>query len=1074
MNKNAISKQIGKEMCIFTGKTHLKFVSCAVFLSSLFSASYVSGNNSINEHGVISQIQQQAKKVNGTVLDEIGEPIIGANVVVKGTTIGTTTDLDGNFSLDVPEGSIITISYIGYNAQEITYSGQSELNITLVEDTQALDEVVVTALGLKREKKALGYAMQEVKGEKLTEVRDANVANALAGKIAGVQINQSSTGVGGSTRILIRGNNSIAGNNQPLIVVDGVPIDNFSSDTDDYWGNSAIDKGSGISDINPDDIESMSVLKGPAAAALYGSRAGNGVIMITTKKGSIHSKGLGVIYNTNLTFENPMMTADFQNIYGQGGEETVDGVTSVQFNNNKIGSWGPRMDGSMKDMALGSYAYSARDNDLYKDFLRTGTSWTNSLEISKASEDMTFRASVSRLDNQSVVPNSGIERTSINLRSTVKLAKWLAADMKINYINQQSKNRISLAADPNNLFFDYLIMPRSIGFSDWEPYRDSDWKREDGKPAAWIVDHNSAPNNPYWSTERNRNSDKRDRYIGFAALDFTFTDWLSLKLRSGIDNYTLIYDMTRATGNPYWETNGSYRVQTERFKELNTDFLFTAQKNWNKFGIVGTVGGNMMYRSSSYSSEFSGELIIPDFYAISNGKEHKGEHTRSRKQINSLYATASLSWDSYLYFDVTARNDWSSALSKDNNSYFYPSLSASWIFTQMLQNKGIHTGPLTFGKVRASWAEVGNDTEPYMLKDYYTLSYDIKGGVFTANKKDYKTNPDLKNESIQSWELGLELRGFDNRIGIDAAYYKKNSKDQILKMSVPAATGYSYQLINAGNIENKGWEIALTATPVKTSKGLTWETLLNWSKNKNEIVSLSDGVTRQILSDGTSIQNIQIVAEVGGSYGDIYGKGYQRDENGNKIIGDDGLPIATNDMIKLGNNQPEWMLGWSNTFSFKNISLGFLIDVNYGGNVYMGSIRTGTRFGTLDMTLDGRENGLVVEGVTKNGASNTVNISAEQYWKGISNIAEEFVYDATNIRFRELNIGYSLPRHLLNKTPFTDIKASFVGRNLFMIYHKTKGFDPEAGFSNSSSVQGYEYGSMPTMRSLGFNLNISF
>lgn len=1011
-----------------------------------------------------ADISQQSGNVSGIVEDDFG-PVTGASVIVKGTTNGNITDLDGNFTLDgVKSGDIIQISYIGYITQEITYTGQASLSIKLVEDSQALDEVVVTALGIKRDKKALGYAMQEVKGDKLTETRDANVANALAGKIAGVQINQSSTGVGGSTRIVIRGNNSIAGNNQPLIVVDGVPIDNFSSETDEYWGNSAADKGSGISDISPDDIESMSVLKGPAAAALYGSRAGNGVVMITTKKGS-SNKGVGISYNTNLTFENPMMTPSYQNVYGQG--------TKGAFDNNQVGSWGPAMDGSTKDMALGSYSYSARDNNLYKDFLRTGTTWTNSLEVAKSSEDVTFRASVTRLDNQSVVPNSGIERTSINLRSTAKLAKWLSADVKINYVNQKSKNRVSLAADPNNIFYDYLTMPRSVGFSDWEPYRDNDWKRGDGKPASWKQVHNTAPNNPYWATERNGNSDKRDRYIGFAALDFTFTDWLTLKLRSGMDNYTFLYDWTRATGNPYWENNGSYRVQTERFKEINSDFLFTAQGSWDKFGVVGTLGGNIMYRSSSLNNDFSGELVIPDFYSISNGKKHSAEFTRSRKQINSLYATASLSWDSFLYLDLTGRNDWSSTLPKDNSSYFYPSVGGSWVFSQMLHNMGKDLGPLTFGKLRVSWAQVGNDTDPYMLRNYYDVDYDIKGGIFSANNRDWIANPELKNETIESWELGLELRGLENRLGLDVSYYKKNAKDQILKISVPAATGYSYKMINAGNIENQGWEIALNATPLKTNSGFTWETLVNWSKNKNKIIELTEGTDRQILSDGTGISFMQIVAEVGGSYGDMYGYGFERDAAGNMVIGENGIPIRTSDMIKLGNNQPEWMLGWSNTFTYKDFSFGFLFDLNFGGNVYMGSIQQGTRWGNLKMTLDGRE-GMVVPGVTKEGSPNTTQVTAQEYWTGITDITEAFIYDATNARLREVSLGYTLPRKLLTKTPFTNVKASFVARNLFMIYHKTKGFDPDAGFSNSSSVQGVEFASMPTMRSLGFNISIAF
>ncbi|KAA6323910.1 TonB-dependent receptor SusC, partial [termite gut metagenome] len=663
---------------------------------------------------------------------------------------------------------------------------------------------------------------------------------------------------------------------------------------------------------------------------------------------------------------------------------------------------------------------------------------------------------------------------SITLRSTAKLASWLSADIKVNYVNQNSKNRIAVAADPNNIFYDYLVMPRSVAFSDYDAYKDNNWKREDGKPAAYVTDHNSAPRNPYWSTYRNGNSDKRDRYIALAALDFTFTDWLSLKLRTGMDNYTFFYDMTRATGNPYWEGNGSYRVQTERFKEINTDFLFTAQGNWGNFGIVGTAGGNIMYRSTSLNNDFSGELNIPDFYAIANGKEHSASFWKSRKQINSIYATSSLSWASFVYLDLTARNDWSSTLPKDNSSYFYPSIGGSWVFTQMLSNMGKDLGALSFGKLRASWAQVGNDTEPYQLRDYYTMGYDIKGGIFNITNKNWIANPDLKSETIQSWEFGLELRGFNNRLGLDVSYYKKNAFDQILKISVPAATGYQYKMVNAGNIQNQGWEIALNATPIQAG-GFTWGTLLNWSQNKNKIVELTTDTKKQILSDGTGISLLQIVAEEGGAFGDIYGYAYERDANNNIVVDNDGLPIRANEMKLLGNNQPEWMLGWSNDFSYKNFSLSFLIDLNYGGDVFMGSIQTGARYGNLDLTLPGREGGIPVPGsVKQDGTANSKNADAQAYWIRLNSITEAYMYDATNARLRELSIGYTLPRTLLAKTPFTSLKANLVARNLFMIYSKTEGFDPEAGFSNGSRVQGYEFGSMPTMRSIGFNINVAF
>ena len=546
---------------------------------------------------------------------------------------------------------------------------------------------------------------------------------------------------------------------------------------------------------------------------------------------------------------------------------------------------------------------------------------------------------------------------------------------------------------------------------------------------------------------------------------------MSLKLRSGMDNYTIQYETIRATGNPYWENNGSMTANMEKFTEINSDFLLTAKGNWDRFGIVGTVGGNMMYRNSTWYKESSGEFVIPDFHAIANGKTHGGEYTRNRKQINSLYATASLSWDDYLYLDLTARNDWSSTLPKDNDSYFYPSVGVSWIFTQMLNKMGHNTGILSFGKIRASWAQVGNDTDAYMLRDYYNISYDIKGGIFNASNEDWMANPNLKNETINSWELGLELKAFENRVGVDVAYYKKNAKDQIIKIDVPSATGFKKKMINAGNIENKGVEIAVNATPVITENGFQWDTQLNWSKNNNKVVSLTEDTKEQILSD-KSVTFLKIVAHEGGAYGDIYGYAYQRDDKGNVIIGEDGVPLRTSDMELLGNNQPKWMMGWSNTLSYRNFVLSFMFDMRYGGDVYMGSIRAGASSGNLEMTLDGRD-GMVVPGVLVDGSPNTKSITSQAYWNGVSNNTEAYMYDATNIRLRELNLGYNFPRTMLAKTPFTAARLSFVARNLFMIYSKTKGFDPEAAYT-SGNAQGIEYGSMPTMRSLGFNINLAF
>jgi TonB-linked SusC/RagA family outer membrane protein len=1000
-----------------------------------------------------------AQNVSGRVTAAAdGSAVPGASVMVKGTTQGTSTDADGRFSLQVnnPSSDILVVSFIGYATQEIALLGRTTLNVTLQEDVSQLSEVVVTALGIEREKRELGYSVQDVRGDRLTESRDANIANSLAGKVAGVQIRQNGTGAGGSTRITIRGNNTIAGQNQPLVVVDGIPIDSENKSPDDYWGNSTIDKGSGLGDISPDDVESISVLKGPAAAALYGSRAANGVILVTTKTGK-RTKGIGVTLNTNYTFDRPMQTPKFQNVYGQGLNGTFD--------NNTVGSWGPKMDGSSQAQALGTLPYSARDNDLYKDFLQTGSSWTNSVEFSKNTEEMTMVAGVTNLENKAIVPNSGLDRTSINLRLTTNLAKWLTFDGKLNYINQEGKNRISLARDPNSVFMDNLYRPRSVNFSDYNSFKASNWKRADGKPAGYLLDHNAAPNNVFWSAYRNKNSDERDRYIGMASLNINFTDWLTLKLRAGMDNYTMISDLTRATGNPYWEQGGSYRVQTDRFKETNTDFLLTAKREYTKFGVVASVGGNIMKQSSSTNSEFSGELEVPESYAIASGKEHRGSFYRAEKQINSLYGTVSLSYAKQLFVDFTARNDWSSTLPKSNNSYFYPSIGASWIFTESAS-----LGPITFGKLRASWAMVGNDTYAYNLVNTYILNYNIKDGIMDVGRQDWRANPNLINETIKSTEVGLELL-FGNRFGLDVTFYQTNAIDQVLKMDLPPATGFKYFNINGGEVRNRGLEVTINATPV-IAGDFSWETSVNWSMNRNKILDLSGGNNRQVLSLGAS--PITVVAEENGSYGDMYGTAYLRDDNGNIIIDANGIPVADSERKKLGNVMPDGIFGWSNTLRYKNLDLGFLIDMNYGGEIYMGSINLGTASGTLALTEKNREGGLIVKGVQEGGGANTVAITSEQYWKGISGINEAFIYDATSIRFRELTLGYTLPSSILEKTPFRTIKAGIVARNLFMIYSKTEGFDPEATYSASSSALGMEYGSMPTLRSIGFNVKLGF
>jgi len=1007
------------------------------------------------------------KTITGMVTDaKDGSSIPGVNIVVKGTTTGTTTDLTGKYTIKVNADQTLQFSFIGYTNQEVVVGSQSVVDVALSPSAEVIEGVVVTALGIKREKKALGYSMQELKGDAMTETRDPNVVNSLSGKIAGLEVKQASTGPSGSSRIVIRGNNSIGANNQPLVVVDGIPINSSTGGTDDYWGNRNVDRGSGIADISPDDIESISVLKGPAASALYGSRAGNGVVMITTKKGT-KKKGLGVSFNTNNTWESPMETPEFQNTYGQGVNGKFDATSG--------GSWGGKMDGTQVDALMGKKAYSPAGNDLYKDFLQTGFTSTNSLEIANSGDNTTLRLGLTRLDNKGVVPDSKFQRTSFDIRATSKWNK-LSADVKINYIKQLTDNRLKLAGDPDNIFQNYLNMPRSVSMSDYKAFESSKYAFPlTGAPAAYMSTYGGSSLSPYWSAYRNTNNDNKDRVIGFLALQYDFAKWLSLKARYGLDNSGTNYSDVLATGTPYWFTSGysgDYRVIQEKTFEQNADFLLTAQGNlMEKLSGVLSLGGNLMNTKGTYQLSQAQGLVIPDFYTIPNGVIRESAYTSTEKEIRSWYATGSLSYDNWAYLDVTGRNDVSSTLPAANRSYFYPSVGGSIVVSQLMQNKGISIGPVSFAKVRASWAQVGNDTYPYRLMDYYNIRF--VNGVLTASTDNYKANPNLKPESIKSTELGFDVRLFNNRLGLDFTWYKKNAFNQILSIAVPPATGYQFNLENAGNVENKGVELSLNANIVK-QKDFTWDLVLNYSKNTNKIIELTEKTKVQMISDG-SVSFLKVVAQEGGLYGDILGYTYQRNASGQILVDDNGVPLKSDEMTKLGNYQPKWMMGLSNNFTFKGFNLGFLIDMRYGGDIYMGSIKTGATAGTLAMTLDGREGGMVVPNsvVKSTGAANTKSVTPQAYWGGIGGITEAWMYDATNICFRELSLGYTIPSAIVQKLKINSVKVSLVGRNLFMISSKTKGFNPEATYS-TGNAQGIEYGTMPQLRSIGFNLNLNF
>ena len=718
-----------------------------------------------------TSISQQNGKVTGTVEDDFG-PVTGASVVVKGTTNGTITDMDGNFTLEgVKNGDVIQISFIGYSTMEITYTGQPVGVIKLAEDTQKLDEVVVTALGMKRSEKSLGYAMQELKGDALLDSRESNIANALSGKVSGLQVVRSSGSVGGSSKIVLRGANSLTGSNQPLVVVDGTPMDNFTGGVDDAWGNSGTDMGNGLSDINPEDIESMSVLKGASAAALYGSRAGNGVILITTKSGK-KNDGLGINVNFGVTADTPFMLPELQSSFGQGSVGAYNDQTNL--------SWGPRIEGQTITTYDGRQVPMAAYDNIGA-FFGTGTSFNEGVSFQQDVNGTSMFFSFNRQDDSGVTPEQSLNKTNLTLRATSFLdeAKKWKVDAKVNYVNQNAHNRPIIGINPSNAFSTVYNLPRSLNVLDFENCVDDQGKM------VWYDKSNSPQENPYWVTQYRQNDDTRNRILGNASLKYAPTDWFDIELRGGTDYYTTTTTQKLYSGGNT-KPEGSYSEGSETFYENNFSFLATVRKDdlISKLGGFVTFGGNIMQQKRTKMNASAGTLLVPDLFDVNNGVDKPSiTSSLTQRKMNSLYGSLQLNWDGWLFLDVTARNDWSSTMSKENRSYFYPSVSLSAVISDMVQkNGGSMPDWFSFAKVRASFAEVGNDLDPYQLYNVYTISKDANGNSM-ASAGSTLFDSSVKSELIKSWEVGADLRFFNNRFGIDAAWYKTNATNQLLNIS---------------------------------------------------------------------------------------------------------------------------------------------------------------------------------------------------------------------------------------------------------------------------------------------------
>lgn len=1033
----------------------------------------------------MTQTQDRKVAFTGTVQDSKGEAIVGATILVKGQAKGkgTLTDPKGHFVLSgLKVGSELVISCVGYKTQTVRWTG-TPLSITLEDEMTQLSGVVVTALGIRREKKALGYAMQEVKGDQLMTVREPNITNALSGKVSGIQIIKGSSSPGSSSKIVLRGNSSLSGSNQPLIVVDGVPMDNTTGATNNDFWNPAADMGNGLSDINPEDIESMTVLKGASAAALYGSRAGNGVIQIITKSGR-KNNGLGVTISSSVGVERLFMVPRLQSQFGQG----TDGA----YKNDVSSSWGPRIEGQEYTKWDGTKTNMQAYDNVANYFKSPGVDLTENIAFSQMYDRTSIYSSLTRTDNKSHIPGASLGRTNMTLRATTKFGpsdRW-STDTKVQYIRSFVQNRPLNGANASNAFYTMYSLPRSMDIRDFEEARTPQGAMR------WYGVGNQT--NPYWASKYNLNNDTRDRFLISAALKYKITDWLNAELRVGSDQYSTRIERKTYAGSPIAGGGGKYETEQIKFYENNYSFLVSAQRDnvFGKLGLSGSVGGNLMERKHNGLRASVSQLIVPNLFSLTNGTDKPdNSESYSHKKINSLYGTAQLNWDGYFFLDGTLRNDWSSSLAKANRSFLYPSISTSLVITDMLRKMDVNAPSwLSFAKVRASAAQVGNDLEPYQLYSAYRIEKDPLGGTM-ANIDNVLYNDKVRSELIKSYELGLEMRFFDSRFGVDFAWYRTNATNQLIRLGMDPASGYDAKMINAGNIQNEGIEFMVTADIIR-SEGLKWNAQLNLSHNENRIIKLYDGggiespVTEYNLG---TYDNLKILAREGGKYGEIWGSSYKRVEDktsdlyGKIITDENGLPIA-GDEKKLGDQQPDLLAGLTNSFSFAGFDLSFLIDARFGGKMFSGTNHALQAGGAAAATVvNGARDKFVVDGAIESEVAgktvytkNTIEVTPQDYWgaivgrSGNLGINEANIYDATSVRLRNIALSYTLPKSLLKNTPITKAKLGISCNNVWMIKSYMNGIDPESVFATGSNATGYEFASSPTTRSFLFNITLGF
>lgn len=1027
---------------------------------------------------------QTNSKVSGTVKDATGV-VPGANLIEKGNpTNGTVSDINGNFSISIPEGSTLVVSAIGYKTQEITITNPSaQLNILLEEDVLLLDDVVVTALGIRRDRKALGYGLEEVQGEAFTKARETNVINSMAGRVAGLVVSQTAGGPSGSTRVLLRGNTEITGNNQPLYVVDGVPLDNTNYGSAGTYGG--YDLGDGISAINPDDIENISVLKGPAASALYGSRASHGVILITTKKADDKQK-VSVEYNGTLSFDTQLAKLeDVQQVYGMGssGTYSIDAVS----NTNK--SWGPKADGSnMLRYFDGVERPYKIIPDNTSNFFRTGNTATNSAIISASSGNTGLRFTYTDMRNNDIVPETNMSRNIFNLRSHTVINK-VELDFTVNYVHEFVKNRPALGDSKSNVGKNLMTLATTYDQRWLKTYQDingnySNWNGMDPYNV-----------NPYWDVYKNFNKSDKDLFRLNGKVLWNINEYLKLQATLGSELSWFEFNDFKAPTTPGFEAG---RLQSSQFhnRMYNTEFLALYNNAWGDFDFNATLGGNIFKVDNGTTVITAQDMQIRDVVTLLSFSESSIDQGSYRKQINSVFGAVNVGWRHMLFVDATIRGDQSSTLPTKNNVYIYPSVSGSFVFSELLDSKSI----LPYGKIRLSWAQVGSDTDPYQLGLVYgksNLSY--PGYTIGYINNNTIPNKELKPTITNSFETGIELKFLKNRMGLDVTYYTQISENQIMSMATSWTSGYNYRLINAGEIENKGIEISLNTRPVQRGD-FSWDVNLNFSRNSNIVKELVDDIDMIELEKAAWL-DVQVAAMVGENFGSIVGPDFKRNDKGQILIDPNtGLPQYDKSNHILGNASWDWTGGLGTNLSYKNLSLWALFDVKVGGDLYSMSARAAYESGKALETLEGREawykseeerqeagiqkgdnweptGGFIAPGVIDNGDGsyrpNDIYINPEDYWMSVSrNAPSMFIYDNTYVKCREMTLTYNVPTARLGNT-VKGLSLSLVARNPFIIYKNIPNIDPDSNYNNTTGM-GLEYGSLPSRRSYGFNINVKF